>query len=267
MRIPEKKNRINDEIKARNVRLIAPDGEQVGIIPLDDALGRARTAGLDLVEVSAESDPPVCRILDYGKFRYGSKRKEHGPKPKTKKQHFGQIKEIRMRPKIDKHDLERKLGKARELLEEGYRLQVTCLFRGREMTHLELGYSLLNRAAELLADCSKLERRLNREGRRMNIMLMPKIEVVRTKTKEREEQARKHAEEVAKHKKKSKARRESVRRKAVRVDGGEELTNEIEVPVEAAEKVEKVAEAPQEPEKVEGEDAQAKDTQGTEKED
>ena len=88
----------------------------MGIIPVDDALARARTAGMDLVEVSAESDPPVCRILDYGKFRYGSKRKDHGPKPKTKKQHFGQIKEIRMRPKIDKHDLERKLTKARELL-------------------------------------------------------------------------------------------------------------------------------------------------------
>lgn len=242
------------------MRLISPSGEQLGILPLEEALGKAREAALDLVEVSAESDPPVCRILDYGKFRYGSKRKEHGSKPKTKKQHFGQIKEIRMRPKIDKHDLERKLDKARELLEEGYRLQVTCMFRGREMTHLELGYSLLNRTAEMLSDCSKLERRLNREGRRMNIMLMPKIEVVRAKAKEREEQARKHAEEVSKHRKKSKARRDSVRRKAVPVDGGEELENKIEVPAGAAEKA---REASGEDKKPEGEDAQAEDTQGT----
>ncbi len=242
------------------MRLISPDGEQLGILLLEEALSKARAASLDLVEVSAESEPPVCRILDYGKFRYGSKRKEHGGKPKTKKQHFGEIKEIRMRPKIDKHDLQRKLSKARELLEEGYRLQVTCMFRGREMTHLELGYGLLNQTAELLSDCSKLERRLNREGRRMNIMLMPKIEVVRAKTKEREERARQHAEEVAKHKKKSKARRESVRRKAVRVDGGEELENKIEVPAEAAEKTEA---APGEEQKLEGDNAQAEDTQGT----
>jgi translation initiation factor IF-3 len=224
-------------------------------------MAKARAAGIDLVEVSADSDPPVCRILDYGKFRYGSKRKDHGPKPKTRKQHFGQIKEIRMRPKIDKHDLERKLAKARELLEEGYRLQVTCMFRGREMTHLELGYTLLNRTAELLSDCSKLERRLNREGRRMNIMLMPKIEVVRAKAKEREEQARKHAEEVSKHRKKSKARRDSVRKKAVRVDEGEELKNQIEVPAEATEKV---AEEPAKD--TENTDAQAEDAQGTEEE-
>jgi translation initiation factor IF-3 len=251
------------------VRLISPEGEQLGIVPLEDALSRAREAKLDLVEVSPDSKPPVCRILDYGKFRYGSKRKEHGPKTQTRKQHFGQIKEIRMRPKIDKHDLERKLSKARELLEEGYRLQVTCLFRGREMTHLELGYSLLNRTAEILADVAKLERRLNREGRRMNIMLMPKVEVVRAKAKEREAQAKKYAEETARHRKKSRARRDSVRRKAVKVDEGEELRSTIEVPAEAAGKAE--AAAADEPveaggEDVESTDAQAEDAQGTEKE-
>jgi translation initiation factor IF-3 len=246
------------------VRLIATEGEQLGILPLEDALRKARGAGLDLVEVAGQSDPPVCRILDYGKFRYGAKRKDHSDKPKARKQHFGQIKEIRMRPKIDKHDLERKLAKGRELLEEGYRLQVTCLFRGREMTHLELGYNLLNRTAELLSDCSKLERRLSREGRRMNIMLMPRIEVVRTKAKERELQARKLAQETARHRKKSKARRDSVRRKAVQVDGGRELENAIEVPVDATEAVEEAARTTgTEHKKSEGGDAQAEDSQGT----
>ncbi len=235
------------------MRLISPDGSQLGILPLDDAMAKAREAGLDLVEVSGDSDPPVCRILDYGKFRYGSKRKEVGPK--VRKQHFGQIKEIRMRPKIDKNDLERKLAKARELLEEGYRLQITCMFRGREMTHLELGHNLLKRAAEMLSEVSKLERPLNREGRRMNIMLMPKVEVVRAKSKEREEQAKKYAAEAKGRRKKSRQRRESVRRKAVEVDGGKPLENTIEVPADAPE-----------PAKVEGDDAQAEDPQGTEEE-
>lgn len=240
------------------MRLISPEGEQLGIVDIQDALAKARETGQDLVEVSSDSDPPVCRILDYGKFRYGSKRKEPGPK--GRKQHFGQIKELRMRPKIDKHDLERKMAKAGELLEEGYRLQLTCMFRGREMTHLELGRQLLNRAAEMLAGVSKLERPLNREGRRMNIMLMPKIEVVRAKAKEHEEQARKHAEEAESRRKKSK-RRHSTRRKPVDVSGGEQIESEIEVPAGAAQGA-----GGDEPEGPEGGDAQAENSQGTEEE-
>ncbi len=259
MSIPEKKNRTNEEIEARSVRLISPTGEQLGIISLAEALAKAKEAALDLVEVSSDSDPPVCRILDYGKFRYGTKRKEHGSRPKTRKQHFGQIKELRLRPKIDTHDLERKLSKARELLEEGYRLQVTCLFRGREMTHLELGFDLLNHAVEYLEDVSKLERRVNREGRRMNIMLMPKVEVVRAKAKEHEKKAVEFAEQVEKGRKKSKKKRlDSARDKAVDVDGGEELQNMIEVPAEA---MDVVADEPQK--ELEGENAQAEDAQGT----
>ncbi len=244
------------------MRLISPDGTQLGILPLEQALAKAKEASLDLVEVAGDSDPPVCRILDYGKFRYGSKHKEAGPK--VRKQHFGQIKEIRMRPKIDKHDLERKLTKARELLEGGYRLQITCMFRGREMTHLELGHNLLKRATEMLADVSKLERRMNRDGRRMNIMLMPKIEVVRAKAKEHEEQAKKYAAEAQGRRKKSRQRRDSVRRKAVKVDGGEPLENQIEVPAEAVGKAGETG--PDEKVEVESKDAQAEDPQGTEKE-
>jgi len=193
---------VNQEIKARQVRLINTDGTQVGIVPLEDALARARAAGLDLVEVSPDAEPPVCKILDFGKFKYGTqKKKEHIP---VRKQHFGQLKEIRVRPKIDKHDLARKLAHGRELLEDGYRLLLTCVFRGREMTHLELGHKLLQDAAVALAGVSKLERTLPQEGRRMAIMLTPKVEVVRAKAQEREKLAKAWAAEAEAHRKKSK---------------------------------------------------------------
>ena len=225
------------------VLLIGNDGEQLGVMSAEDALAKARAAGLDLVEVAPEGEPPVCKILDYGKFKYGSRRKEGGGH--ARKQHFGQIREIRLRPKIDKHDLERKLTKARELLEQGYRLQLTCRFRGREMTHLELGHDLLEQATVFLADVSKLERRLLRDGRRMNLMLMPKIEVVRAKTKERDEKAKAYAAEVQARRKKSKKKRDSVRRKPVQVDGDEEpLAQEVEIPETAATDEEPAQEEP-----------------------
>jgi len=173
-------------------------------VPIEDALAKAKAAGLDLVEVGAGAEPPVCKILDYGKFKYGSqKKKEHIP---TRKQHFGQIKEIRVRPKIDKHDLARKLTHGRELLEDGYRLLLTCVFRGREMTHLELGRKLLADATEALSEVAKLERTLPQEGRRMAIMLMPKVEVVRAKSQERDKIARARAAEIEATRKKSKRR-------------------------------------------------------------
>lgn len=171
------------------VRLVNTDGTQVGVVPIEEARQKARDAGLDLVEVSPESQPPVCRVLDYGKFRYGSHRKEHKSAP-TRKQHFGQIKEIRVRPKIDRHDLARKLDHGRELLEDGYRLQLTCVFRGREMTHQELGRNLLHQAVQDLAAVSRLERDIVSEGRRMNLMLMPKVDIVRAKAREREQATR-----------------------------------------------------------------------------
>jgi translation initiation factor IF-3 len=229
-------------------------------------MARAKEAGLDLVEVSSDSAPPVCRILDYGKFRYGSKRKEHGPQ--VRKQHFGQIKELRLRPKIDKHDLQRKLDKARELLEDGYRLQLTVMFRGREMTHLELGERLLNDTVVYLGEVAKLERGLSREGRRMNIMLMPKVEVVRAKTKQREEQAKRLYQEAESRRKKSK-RRDSVRTAPVQVpvDGGQELTGSIELPAQvlAAGGAEpELVDPDMEDEDMEGDDAQAEDAQSAE---
>ena len=240
MTIPDE-NRVNLEIKARQVRLINTDGTQLGIVPVEDALAKAKAAGLDLVEVSGDAEPPVCKILDYGKFKYGSQRKkEHIP---TRKQHFGQIKEIRIRPKIDKHDLARKLTHGRELLEDGYRLLLTCVFRGREMTHLELGRKLLADSTEALAEVAKLERTLPQEGRRMAIMLMPKVEVVRAKSQERDKLARVRAAEVEAHRKKSKRKRDTDRTPGpgragaapqaeaggkVPTDGGDVLASRIE---------------------------------------
>lgn len=130
----------------------------------------AEEAGLDLVEVAPNSRPPVCRILDYGKFKYEQKKKQRG-KPKTQS---SVLKEIRVRPKIDVNDVEIKVRKAREFLEQGNKVQVTCLFRGREMAYQNLGREVLEKVVELLADVAKLERAPRMEGRRMNIMLARK---------------------------------------------------------------------------------------------
>ena len=168
---PEKeKYRINRRIRIREVFLINAEGEQIGAMPTSKALKMAEEAGLDLVEVAPNSRPPVCRILDYGKFKYEQKKKQRG-KPKTES---SVLKEIRVRPKIDVNDVEIKVRKAREFLEQGNKVQVTCLFRGREMAYQNLGREVLEKVVELLADVAKLERAPRMEGRRMNIMLARK---------------------------------------------------------------------------------------------
>lgn len=139
-------------------------------MPTSKALKMAEEAGLDLVEVAPNSRPPVCRILDYGKFKYEQKKKQRG-KPKTQS---SVLKEIRVRPKIDVNDVEIKVRKAREFLEQGNKVQVTCLFRGREMAYQGLGREVLEKVVELLSDVAKLERAPRMEGRRMNILLARK---------------------------------------------------------------------------------------------
>lgn len=136
-------------------------------MPTSKALKMAEEAGLDLVEVAPNARPPVCRILDYGKFKYEQKKKQRG-KPKTQS---SVLKEIRVRPKIDINDVEIKVRKAREFLEAGNKVQVTCLFRGREMAYQSLGRAVLERVVEMLEDVAKLERAPRMEGRRMNILL------------------------------------------------------------------------------------------------
>lgn len=138
---------------------------------MEDALEEARDAGLDLVEISPNAKPPVCKILDYGKFKYEAQKKEQQSK---KKQHVIKIKEIRLRPRIDQHDLETKVNMGRKFLKEGAKLKVTLMFRGREMSRLDLGELVLDKVAEMLADIAEVEKRDPMEGRRISIMYTAK---------------------------------------------------------------------------------------------
>lgn len=142
----------------------------MGIIDTSEALRRARSAGLDLVEVSPKAKPPVCRIMDYGKQLYQQKRRE---RKASKKQHLVILKEVRLRPKIDPHDLDIKLNHARKFLEKGHRVQFTMLFRGREMVHLEHGYELMEQIVETFVDMAKIERPSRMAGKRMTMLLVP----------------------------------------------------------------------------------------------
>jgi len=163
--------RVNEQIRYSRVRLISESNEQVGIIPTHEALNMAREAGLDLVEVSPTAEPPVCRIMDYGKWLYQQKRKQ---KLNQKKQHSITLKEIRLRPKIDDHDREIKISHAAKFLEKGHKVQFTILFRGREMMHQEYGIEMFNEILNTLADTAKLEREPVKLGRRMTMVVAPK---------------------------------------------------------------------------------------------
>ncbi len=163
--------RCNERIRISQVRLIDQDGNQVGIVDTRQALLRAREAGLDLVEVSPNSRPPVCRIMDYGKWKYAQKKKERRAKAHR---HDTELKEVRIRtPKIGSHDLAIKVDRAREFLARGDRVQFTLRFRGRELAHLELGRDLLNSVKQTLADLAKVERDFRMEGRALTMVLAP----------------------------------------------------------------------------------------------
>jgi translation initiation factor IF-3 len=165
--------RINGRIKAKTVRLIAEENEQLGIMDTIQALNRAHEAGLDLVEVAPMSDPPVCRIMDYGKWLYEQKRKTREAQKKHQR-HSATLKEIRLRPETDKHDLEMKLKHGREFLEKGHKLQFTMFFRGRQMLHRDRGYAVLEEITESLQDLAKIERPARMAHRRMTLLLVPK---------------------------------------------------------------------------------------------
>jgi translation initiation factor IF-3 len=164
---------VNGGVKAESIRLIDESDNQVGIINTADALSRARDVGLDLVEVSPNSDPPVCRIMDYGKWTYEQKRRTREAHKKSQK-HVATLKEIRLRPETDKHDLEIKVKHAREFLEKGHKVQFTVFFKGRQMLHKEHGYDLLGQISELLTELAKVERPSMMSGRRMTMMLIPR---------------------------------------------------------------------------------------------
>jgi translation initiation factor IF-3 len=163
--------RINDAIRAREVRLIDENGQNVGVVSKLDALARAGEAGLDLVEVSPDAEPPVCKILDYGKYKYQEQKKAAEAR---KHQKTVEIKEIKMRPNIDDHDYETKMKAARRFFDDGDKVKVTLRFRGREMAHMELGMKLLNRVREETTEIAKVEAEPKLEGRQMMMVLAPK---------------------------------------------------------------------------------------------
>lgn len=168
--------RINHRIKVSPVRVIDQDGGQVGIIPTTEALDRAREAGLDLVEIAPTSTPPVCRIMDYGRFKYEQSKKD---KLAKKKQHTSQLKEMRYRPKIDEHDYSFKTKHVRGFLESGCKVKAFVFFRGREMAHQELGRRVLDRLIEDMSDIANIDIKPIMEGRKMNMILAPKPEIVK----------------------------------------------------------------------------------------
>lgn len=169
--LPQDGVRRNEMIRAREVRVIGAEGDQLGILPRADAIAIAREAGLDLVEVAANSEPPVCRIMDYGKFKYEQQKKKADAK---KRQAVIQIKEIKVRPKTDDHDYETKLRHIRRFLEEGDRCKVTVFFRGREIVHKDRGSAILERMVQDLADVARVEQEPRAEGRTLQMLLSPK---------------------------------------------------------------------------------------------
>lgn len=165
--------RVNGGIRADKVRLVDEANNQVGVIAKDEALNKAREVGLDLVEVAPNSEPPVCRIMDYGKWQYQQKRRGRDAHKKSQ-HHAVMLKEIRLRPETDTHDLEVKLKHAREFLEKGHRVQFSVFFRGRQMLHKDRGYQVLDRITEQLEDLAKVERPAMMSGRRMTMVMIPK---------------------------------------------------------------------------------------------
>jgi translation initiation factor IF-3 len=163
--------RINEEIRAREVQLIDTTGDNKGAVPIETALSMAEAAGLDLVEIAPNSSPPVCKILDYGKYKFQAQKKAAEAR---KKQKVVEVKEIKLRPMIDDHDYDVKMRSMKRFFEEGDKVKITLRFRGREMAHQELGYKLLNRVKEDTGSFAKIESEPRFEGRQMVMMLAPR---------------------------------------------------------------------------------------------
>jgi len=162
---------INNQIRDKEVRVIGPEGNQLGIMSISDAQAAADEAGLDLVRVSPNAKPPVCKIIDYGKFRYEVSRKE---KEAKKKQKVVEIKEVRLSPNIEENDLKTKIGQARKFLEKGNRVKVTLRFRGRELAYVNQSKPMLDDFAERLSDISTVDKAAKFEGRSMTMVLAAK---------------------------------------------------------------------------------------------
>ena len=165
----EHQTRVNEQIRITPIRLIGAAGEQVGVIPTSQALEMAREAQLDLVEVAAQEKPPVCKIMDFGKFRY-----QQSHKQKKAKTHQQKLKEIRLRPKTGEHDVETKIQQARKFLEHRDKVLIYVMYKGRELQHIEEGKRVLQHMLEKLIDLCKVEKAPSMEGKRMSTMLAPK---------------------------------------------------------------------------------------------
>ena len=165
------KQRINQFIRVPEVRVIGPEGEQLGILKTPEAIRQAKDMGYDLVEVAPTAEPPVCRILDYGKFKYEQSKKEHKIRQHQKST---QVKEIKLRPRTDKHDLETKVRQIRGFLADGNKTKVTVMFRGREMANQELGFAAIEKVIEELKGVGTIESTPRLEGRNLFMVVAPK---------------------------------------------------------------------------------------------
>ena len=193
---PQDTVRRNDQIRVREVRLIGENSEQLGIVERNEALNMAREAGLDLVEVAATADPPVCRIMDYGKYKYEAGQKARDAR---RNQANTQLKEIRFRIKIDDHDFATKTGHVKRFLEGGDKVKVMIMFRGREQSRPEAGIRLLQRLADEVADISVVESTPRQDGRNMTMVLAPTRKKADAMVQQRERREAARSERRAKH--------------------------------------------------------------------
>ena len=229
---PPAEPRINDRIRAREVRLVSAEGEQIGIKPLPEALAIARAADLDLVEVAPQASPPVCRIMDYGKFKYEAAQRAKESRRKTTQI---SIKEMKYRVKIGKGDFDTKTKKVEHFLSEGHKVKITIMFRGREVAHPELGMKILDNVAKQVVDTAKVEAAPKLDGRNMIMVLAPD----------------KRAQDAAKRR----AAEEAAEAGDADVVEAPEAVVATDVPTEAAPEVEAaVAETPQEPDEAPAEE-------------
>ncbi len=162
--------RVNRKIRASEVQLITQDGDNIGVIPIGEALDRAREVGLDLIEVAPNLNPPVCKIIDYGKYKYELQKKASQAK---KKQKIISLKELKMRPSTDTHDYDFKMKNAKKFISKGDKVKFTIRFKGREMEYMKAGYDLVDKIIEDTKEISKVEQKAKMEGRQMTLIIQP----------------------------------------------------------------------------------------------
>jgi translation initiation factor IF-3 len=168
--ISTKETPINEEIRAKEIRVVGPEGEQLGIMSSDNALKMAYDQGLDLVMMASQAEPPVCRIMDYGKYRFDKEKRE---KENRKKQQTVELKEVQLSCRIDKHDFDTKVNHALRFLSAGNKVRCVVKFRGREMSHMEIGKEILDRFAESVAEAGTVDKKPSTEGRFMSMIIAP----------------------------------------------------------------------------------------------